>query len=225
MGPVGAFSLCSAISAGIALTPGAAAAPAAFSVCETALNGALATCAAYDIAGGGVPPGAPNLFDEACNALADGAGFVEDLIFLEEVTVRAEAVLPTGDFVSGSSTFQPEAGQSGPDIVLVGPGLPELVSFEAIPFDPVECQSYTAFANVICETDSTVVQMSISGTDGYQDSVVCSGSCQLAVPGAGAGVVDTITVTINADNTGEITDVIGLFFRSAGGGGGCGGSR
>lgn len=204
---------------------GAAAAPAVFSACNTALTAAATFCAAYEVAGGGLPPGAPNQADVACDALADAAGFIEDLNFPESVTVTARANLPTGDFVTGSSTWEPESGQFGPSIELEGPGTPELVSFEAIPPNPFEGQSYTAFTFITCETESTEIVMRIEGTDGYTDSTTCSATsgCSLVVPGADAGVVDTITVEISANEIGTIFEVIGLFFRAAAGGGG--GSR
>jgi hypothetical protein len=101
------------------------------------------------MAGGGLPPGAPNALEEACAALASGASAVEDLYFQTEVTVTAEALLSSGEIVSGSSTFTPANGVSGETIILSGSGSPQLVNFEANPPNPIAGEGYLATADVI----------------------------------------------------------------------------
>jgi hypothetical protein len=222
LGP-GSPYLC-ALAAGALTSTGAGAVVAApaFSACLAGFAGGSAVCAVYEIAGGGAPPGAPNLIDVGCEATSDLAGFVEDLFFPETVTITAEARLPTsGDFVSGATTFQPEVdGTVGDPIGLEGPGIPEVTSFVAIPSNPVESQSYTAFAFIICARPETTASITVQGTDGYAASITCLGpalqtdkGCSIVVPGAESGVVDTLTVRVNDPTTGERIQVIGLFFR------------
>ena len=187
----------------------------AFGACEAGYAAATAFCVIYEVGGGGLPPGAPNIIDEVCNAVADElAPYIEDLVFPEEVTVTAEARFPSGDTASGTSTFEPGNGSVGPSIILEGPGLPELINFEAIPPNPVAGQSYTAYAFLSCVGTETQVNIAIQGTDGYTDTTTCIGQdCSLNVPGAEQGVVDTITVRISDPGIGDIVEVIGLFFR------------
>jgi hypothetical protein len=80
------------------------------------------------------------------------------------------------------------------------PGCGALVT--TVPAHPAPFQDYTVTIQIACAPPGAVVTISISGTDGYSDSTSCvvdsSGraTCQLAVPGAAAGVVDTVTVQI-----------------------------
>lgn len=222
LGP-GSPYLCAGAAAALTATgAGAAVAGPAFSACVAGFTGGAAVCAVYEVAGGGLPPEAPNLIDEACQATSDLADFVEDLFFPETVTISAEARFPSsGDFVSGSSSFRPEDdGSLGPSINLEGPGIPEVTSFTLIPGNPVAGQGYLASAIIICARPETTAIISIEGTDGYTDSVTCfgpqiqsSGGCSLSVPGAEQGVVDTVTARINDPTTGETFKVAGLFFR------------
>jgi hypothetical protein len=207
---------CVALSTALAATvAGAPYAPIVLRLCFAGIAGFVAFCEAHGIAGGGLPPGSPNALELACEKLADGSGYVEDLYFLEAVTVTATARLPSGETVSGTSTFTPESQSVGVPIELEGGGKPQLVNFEAFPPDPVEGQGYSAFAEVICTGENTVVEMDIVGTDGYTNGIACSGSCTLDVPGAEQGVVDTVTVKITDPllPIEGITQVIGLIFR------------
>lgn len=206
---------CLTLSAALAATlAGAPYAAIVLRLCTLGVTASIDFCVGYRLAGGGLPPGAPNLAIEACKSLADGSGYVEDLVFTGEITVKATAQLPSGETVSGTSTFIPGSGSVGNPITLQGSGNPQLVNFKAVPPDPLEGQGYTAFAEVICPTENTVVRMDILGTDGYDDVVSCSGSCQLNVPGAEQGVVDTITVKITDPSlSAGITQVIVLIFR------------
>lgn len=213
--------VCVGIAGALAGTgAGAAVAPAVFSACQAGSTAFAGFCVVNTALDSGVP-GGPNLLDEACDVLAeDIAPFIEDLVFLEEVTVTAEARFSAGDFVTGTSTFQPEAGSIGPSINLEGPGIPEVTDFSAIPDAPAEFQSYRATALIICARPETQAVLRIEGTDGYTQTATCSGSqiqssggCSFVVPGAESGVVDTITVTVSDPTIGQIFEVIGLFFR------------
>lgn len=198
---------------------GAAVAPGVLSACLAGSTAFAGFCVVNQALDSGAP-GGPNILDEACNVLADDiAPFIEDLFFLEEVTVTAEARF-ANDFVTGTSTFQPEAGSIGPSIDLESPGTPEVTEFFAVPDAPAEFQSYSAFAFIICARDETQATLRIEGTDGYVQTATCSGTqiqasggCSFVVPGAESGVVDTITVTVTDPTIGTIFEVIGLFFR------------
>jgi hypothetical protein len=208
---------CAAIVTALAATvAGAPYAPLVGTLCFAGVTGALTFCEAHSMAGGGLPPGAPNALEEACAALASGASAVEDLYFQTEVTVTAEALLSSGEIVSGSSTFTPANGVSGEAIVLSGSGSPQLVNFEANPPNPVAFEGYRATADVICADSQTVVTIDFVGTDGaFGTSDACAGSCFLDVPGAEQGVSDTITVRIEHPSIPSpgVVEVIGLIFR------------
>ncbi len=77
---------------------------------------------------------------------------------------------------------------------------PTIASFFTVPVDPEPFEDYTATARITCAGSNTPVTMSIVGTDGFIDEVQCaitgSGDCNLRVPGAEAGVRDTITVVV-----------------------------
>lgn len=207
---------CSAIATALATTVvGAQYAPLVGALCFAGVTGALTFCEAHSIAGGGLPPGAPNALEEACAALASGASAVEDLYFQTEVTVTAEALMQSGEVLSGSSTFTPVNGLAGESIILSGSGSPQLVNFEANPPNPVAGQGYIATADVICADSQTVVTIDFVGTDGCSGSNICAGSCSLDVPGAEQGISDTITVRIEHPSIPSpgLVEVIGLIFR------------
>lgn len=85
---------------------------------------------------------------------------------------------------------------------------PTINEFFTVPVDPAPGQPYIATARITCAGQGTRVTMSIVGTDGYTDSTQCtisgSGDCNLGVPGATAGVRDTITVAIDGGPSRQI---------------------
>ena len=219
MGPASVLygeEACVAIAGAIALTGAAApVAPLVAELCISGVAGALVFCNAYTLAGGGFPPGSPNVMQEACDTLASGSSLIEDLYFQTEVTVTAEARLSSGEVLSGSTTFTPAHTASGQAIHLSGSGSPQLVNFGANPPNPAAFEGYRATADVMCADAQTVVTMEVVGTDGYYDITSCSGSCFLDVEGGAGGVADTITVLIehpSIPSPGDM-EVIGLVFR------------
>ena len=66
------------------------------------------------------------------------------------------------------------------------------------PVDPGDGQGYVATATASCLAGpQTTLEIFVSGTDGYSDTVVCPPAapvCQIAVPGGASGIQDTIVV-------------------------------
>jgi hypothetical protein len=78
-------------------------------------------------------------------------------------------------------------------------GSASVESFSTSPVDPGPGQGYVASAALTCVGATSSISLSISGTDGYTDSTSCSAgasTCNLTVPGAAEGVVDTISVIV-----------------------------
>ena len=73
-------------------------------------------------------------------------------------------------------------------------------SFDTSPSDPNPGESYLATAVTTCSGSTDQIEISVQGSDGYNDINSCSGqrTCSLAVPGAELGVVDTVTVTTSS---------------------------
>lgn len=115
----------------------------------------------------------------------------------QPITLRPVATVPGSGKVVGSPAAKPAQGPFGTFSLQV-PGKIAILSFTTSPIDPAPFQGYTATAEVGCAPPNTSVELSIFGTDGYHDSTVCTisgtASCALFVPGAEAGVVDTLTV-------------------------------
>jgi hypothetical protein len=71
-----------------------------------------------------------------------------------------------------------------------------LADFDTFPKEPAPLQGYTGLGTAQCLAAGANLSISISGTDGYSDATSCPAgnlACQLAVPGAAANVVDTLT--------------------------------
>jgi len=107
--------------------------------------------------------------------------------------------------IPGQGTFVGEtvlAGPAGPFplLPLELPGKLNIAEFFTFPEDPDPFENYVATAIIRCAPPGTVVHLSISGTDGYQDATQCviSGnqSCSLFVPGTFEGVIETLTVLV-----------------------------
>jgi hypothetical protein len=165
---------------------------AIFAACEVGL---LAYQAACKINPAPDAPGAPGLLDVICEniqAIVDRA--VGDEYLLTPIvnipgqgafTAPAQSALVSGPFPD----FSVEAG-----------GQVEIASFVTVPADPAPFEPYVATVTITCAMPNTTVNISIVGTDGYTDSIVCTISgddvCTLTVPGAEAGVFDVVTVSV-----------------------------
>jgi hypothetical protein len=99
-----------------------------------------------------------------------------------------------------------------PDIDINIQGDPEIDQLRSEPSNPAEGQNYVIYASLNCATQGDILGISIVGTDGYSDSTTCNQvggygnlTCYLQVPGAEGGVKDTITLTLNGNNIGNLT--------------------
>lgn len=184
-GTEAAFSiagLCTAFSAGVAVKG-----------CLLAAGSVLLYCTVVD----------PFLFvadqfggDDFCIA----AGGITDYITDANVSYFARVFAPAGGYIdspeSSASRFGPYPAvsvdlseQSGPPI-----------SVKTAPADPDPLQGYEVQSTISCRANASSALISVSGTDSYFDQTLCflperEGSCNLWVPGAVEGVVDTITVS------------------------------
>jgi YD repeat-containing protein len=171
---------CLTLSVGIAAVAPEFAAGVLLS-CESVFADAIAVCAIG---------GQPNI-SAACGAVFA----VPALLHPGTITLRVSA---SKSGVSGSRTVTvPSSG--GPVNISIDLPLPPcaIMSVSTDPVDPAPGQGYTASTVTTCANPGDSIGMSVSGTDGYSDSTACPGvnSCELFVPGAEEGVVDTVTVT------------------------------
>ena len=84
------------------------------------------------------------------------------------------------------------------------PSTPSISLLATDPFDPAPTQGYNIIGVAQCAPDGTEFRLSITGTDGYQDSSTTiltadNKTALLAVPGAEGGIVDTITGELGTD--------------------------
>lgn len=166
---------------------GAPAAVAFLPACIAGLTGAQVTCNVY------VAAGVPSDFCER----------VEN--FLDEYNpdgVIVDATASKGP-LQGESTIEVPGNASTATMAIKIPESPcEVIDFTSNPVDPAPQQGYVATVSTSCTGEADVIQMSMSGTDGFTTSTSCTGTtqCSLAVPGAEDGVVDTVTVTTSTGN-------------------------
>ena len=108
---------------------------------------AATICGAYSAAG--PAPWGPNLIDFACDTTAYIAGAIDDAFATEPtVTVAAEACLPSGDVVTGSSIFQAD-GTIGDTIKLEVPVVRDVIDFFTTPSAPFEFNFSTRNARIL----------------------------------------------------------------------------
>jgi hypothetical protein len=174
---------CILLAAGIA-TVNPAAADKVLLSCESVFADVAAVCAIG---------GQPNL------AGACGAIFAVPALFHPgTISLRVSA---TKNGITGSRTVSTSSSGGTVNIAIELPlPLCSIMSVSTNPVDPAPFQSYVANVVTTCGGAGDSIAMAISGTDGYSDSVTCAatGSCQLAVPGAAEGIVDTVTVTTSS---------------------------
>ena len=163
-----------------------------FAACELAFAGIELYC---DTFGQSPGSGSPSILETLCNEIPD----ILDRYTTEDVTLTPTAIIP------GLGTFSaPPKTAKGtgpfPDFTISSGGDVRIGSLYAIPPDPAPFQDYVVTVEILCAPAGTLVEMTISGTDGYFDGNECvvsgDATCELFVPGAQAGVVDTVTVTL-----------------------------
>jgi hypothetical protein len=202
LGPAVAI-ICPALAVAVAAIPGGALVAVAIGeACVGSLAGLELYCATL---GAGPGPGGPSISDFIC-PLADHL----DRAPTSPVDLRAFAFIPGKGSVSSSTVTAPAAGPF-PNFNITTAESVTIASFTVNPVNPAEGQSYTAAAQISCAAQNTQVTVSISGTDGYQNSTSCTitgtATCSLLVPGAASGVVDTLTVRVTGGPTRTIVNV------------------
>ena len=157
--------------------------------CEAITAGSAAACSVIS----SPIEGAPSPLTALCGGLASLA----DTAANGPVLLQPVATISGAGTVRGNPVTRPAQGPFG-TFTLTAPGEISIVSFTTSPTDPAPGQGYTATAEIGCAPSGTAVQITIVGTDGYQDSTSCviqgNGNCSLFVPGAEQGVLDIITV-------------------------------
>lgn len=205
LNPALELKICSSLAAPFLATPLPGVDEAiVFGACEVGMNAGKLYCAVFNAS---PAPGAPSV----ANAICDTFSAAIDWALEDEVDISATAILSGSPSMSDSVDNVPAEGPF-PDLTidLAGSG-PEITSFVTSPLDPGEFEGYIAMVELDCLPPNAIVDISVSGTDGYFDSTSCgfttssSGTCLLSVPGAEAGVVDTITVSIVGGATRTIT--------------------
>lgn len=202
----GDYVLCAAVSAGLTLLSEGAfalAAPGFTAGCTAAIKGLAAAALVNGIGINGVPAfGAddtPTLSNTVIKML-DNANLLKK-VYTDNIVL--------GPIVNGTAsannelyphvTITPE--DNSKIIPIVSEGTPILQRFHLDPWEPVEGQSYVAYATVHCMPVGTTVKMSIVGTDGYKDEQTttltsANDVVALHVPGAEQGVRDLVEVWI-----------------------------
>ncbi len=195
--PVGSESLiCSSIAAAIDLLlggPTGEGVPIA-AACVSGFAAARTYCST--LGSGGPVTGPPSLADFICANIDN----LVDRYAGEDYFLAPSADIPgVGGFAIAGKTAPAEG--PFPNFVIDAAGAVDIVSFTSNPADPLPFQDYVATTVITCAPPNTSVTMSIVGTDGYTDSIVCvidgDDSCLLNVPGAEEGIVDTVTVSIS----------------------------
>ena len=195
--------ICLQLAAAISLIGTPAAGAAILAVCETSFLIGRLYCDTLGYSG--PVPGGESIAERLCGNVSEivdrftgGDLFIFPLVFIPgEGFVDTGAI---GQSAPSSGPFPSFNINAGSNVVIE--------SFTTTPSDPAPFQSYIAEALITCAPPGTLVTISISGTDGYFDStsVTISGDANvtLAVPGAEAAVVDTVTVQVSGGPTRQI---------------------
>ena len=191
LGPSGPLAVCLRVGA-VATKAGGEAGASVFAGCQVAFGAADLYCKSADAS---PQPGVPTIADTISQYL-DG---VVDRYAPSLYTLTAVASVP-GTALHGAVTQSAPSGGPFPNFALDLGGHVSIDSLTLDPLNPAPYQGYTATASISGAGPNTTVQISIVGTDGYQDSksFTLSGSAQgvLYVPGTYAGDVDVVTVTV-----------------------------
>jgi hypothetical protein len=196
LGPAVSPLICNSVGAAVdallarlAVPPGKGA--AIIAACEGGFKAGVAYCSAF-----GQPPPGGTIADLVCANIDN----VVDRFVQTDASLTPFARIPGAGLFSAPSQTSPASGPF-PNFTIDAGGNVEIASFTTNPVDPAPGQSYVATAEIACAAPGTEVRMSIVGTDGYTDSATCivegNSACNLFVPGAREGIVDTVTVTVS----------------------------
>lgn len=161
--------------------------------CESAFAASEAYCLTL-----GASPGGPSTAERICSEVEEIAIAFPDASIT--FTARASVEGHPGFLIASEDA---PLGGPYPTFELEVPDDPTVESFSTSPLDPAPGQGYTATASLACLPEGTIVGVSITGSDGYSDSIECtlsgSGSCSLGVPGGEEGVVDTLRTFLGGE--------------------------
>jgi len=214
--PLAAAYVCAQVAGAVAST-GIGAIPAAkiLAVCEAGVAAIKISCL--------VKGKIPNLpVPEAIEA--SGAELVKTLETLiidaipDEITPQVTVTLDTLPQTSFRVTAPVPAASSAVNIAFA---LTDLVvgDISLQPSAPLARTPYTASAELRCATNNSSAKMDVLGTDGYIDSISeiftapTNKTLSLIVPGAEAGIRDTITLNVTTATGGNITKKAYLVFQ------------
>ena len=199
LGPAAPHLVCGAVAAAISAVGGLPGAPAILAACEVLFSGVIVYC---ETLGQGIP-GGPSIAEVLCEDLPD----LIDRFVQGDVALQPSANIRGGGVFTAAPQVAPAVGPF-PDFTISATGQVQIGRFFAIPPDPAPQQGYTATAEILCAPPSTRVVLSIVGTDGYTDSATCfvtgDSTCSIAVPGAAAGVVDTVRAEVTGGPSRQI---------------------
>lgn len=202
LGEAGIAYVCPALAAALSTVVTPAGGAAILGACESFFASTTLYCKTLGASPG--PPGAPDLAETLCGKIPS----LLDRSTTGPVTLRPSAVVFGAGVLNGNAVTAPGTGPF-PNFTISTGGELHIGRFTADPADPDPFQDYVATVEVFCAPPSTPVFMQIVGTDGYTDSTSCfltgDGTCSLHVPGADAGVVDTVTVRIPNGPSRQIT--------------------
>ena len=141
-----------------------------------------------------------------------------DFFNTKKVLFTPSAIFPQGNRVQGNSEVLsiPPGGSRVPNTFHIVNDQDQLkiTHFSVTPFDPAPGEDYIVLVSYSCFSSTSLsVRMSIVGTDGYSDVVVCyfGPSCSLHVPGAEALVRDDVIVTIRSGSSSISRKVVIIF--------------
>lgn len=199
-------TMCLSISTALASTGiGATIAGQVLVACEALVLGYEISCGIYgtlDTTG---------IIDRICNANFINQTWTEDLRFIGGVTALPNNIITAPVTAPGQGPYPTLELSIGDDTAIK--------SFFLSPSAPASGQDYNAIARLSCLRPGMSVELSVVGTDGYTDSITYPitapdglGEFTLNVPGAEAGIQDTITINIYLELGGVITRTASLVF-------------
>ncbi len=204
-----ATAMCVRLSGAAGAVSGGTATAPVMIACEAVAAGLVLYC---NTLGGSAAPGAPSLASQLCNASFLNTNFTENIELRGVI-----AGLPNNLY---STVFTVDPDGPYPDIHMNIGSVPGISGFVLEPSAPVAGQEYQAVSEAFCLPLAARVTLSISGTDGYDDSVTYFvsqpekfGKFVLTVPGAESGIEDVCTVTIELPDGKKLKRTASLVFN------------
>jgi hypothetical protein len=188
--------------------------PVASAAVLNACNSMVAATALYcGTLGGSAAPNAPSVLESICKAEITEYTFEEDL--------KIFAYTPALPSDLKSDTYEGPQNGPFPDFLIDFGFSPKVQGFVLQPSAPAAGQDYQATISAFCLPLGTTVNINVSGSDGYTDSISynisletgSSGTFVLTVPGAESGVQDVCVVRINFPDGNVITKTASLVFN------------